>query len=247
LLPALQTAKGKAHQIACVNNLKQITLFGAMYMDDNEGWMMQADNYVYWVYVKYTYALDNPVAYHWYPLLVYLGYAPGKPYESSSDLVYLADASDQSHLHCPSSYEAAANENANVILNRTNNRTKNFYGMIWGGNGRANHFRVGAAPVVYSEYYSSTDKLNYTVRDETTWCDGIPERFLLFCDSWSAQWSTGTYYNYGNRAHLGYMPDLRHLGRMPASYADGHVESLDVAGTRAIGFSGYRIANTVVQ
>src|SRR5688500_8470597 len=35
LLPALARAKAKAHQTACINNLKQLGLAFAMYLDDN--------------------------------------------------------------------------------------------------------------------------------------------------------------------------------------------------------------------
>ena len=38
LLPALSTAKGKAQQIFCINNLKQLTLGVTMYVDDNDDW-----------------------------------------------------------------------------------------------------------------------------------------------------------------------------------------------------------------
>ncbi|MCK5801344.1 MAG: DUF1559 domain-containing protein [Lentisphaeria bacterium] len=36
LLPALQNAKDKAHQIACISNLKQMTLAMTQYVDDSE-------------------------------------------------------------------------------------------------------------------------------------------------------------------------------------------------------------------
>lgn len=38
LLPALSTARKKAHQIACLNNLKQMNLVSVLYADENEGW-----------------------------------------------------------------------------------------------------------------------------------------------------------------------------------------------------------------
>src|SRR5512136_128562 len=39
LLPALARAKGKAQQISCVNNLKQLALAVQLYVDDNNQWM----------------------------------------------------------------------------------------------------------------------------------------------------------------------------------------------------------------
>ena len=39
LLPALKRAKESVHEIACINNLKQITCAFNMYIDDYNGWM----------------------------------------------------------------------------------------------------------------------------------------------------------------------------------------------------------------
>jgi len=39
LLPALSKAKGKAHQIYCLNNMKQLGLGTHLYADDNNQWM----------------------------------------------------------------------------------------------------------------------------------------------------------------------------------------------------------------
>ena len=39
LLPALAKAKGKAQQIYCLNNLKQLSLGTHLYTDDNNQWM----------------------------------------------------------------------------------------------------------------------------------------------------------------------------------------------------------------
>ena len=38
LLPALSKAKGKAQQISCLNNMKQLTLGTHMYADDSNQW-----------------------------------------------------------------------------------------------------------------------------------------------------------------------------------------------------------------
>jgi prepilin-type N-terminal cleavage/methylation domain-containing protein/prepilin-type processing-associated H-X9-DG protein len=42
LLPALSKAKEKAHNIQCINNLRQLMLAWRMYADDNEGWLPAA-------------------------------------------------------------------------------------------------------------------------------------------------------------------------------------------------------------
>ncbi len=39
LLPALSRAKAKAHGIACLNHVKQLTLCWTMYADDHRGWL----------------------------------------------------------------------------------------------------------------------------------------------------------------------------------------------------------------
>ena len=39
LLPALSSAKLRAQQIACVNNIKELTLADMMYADDNKKWV----------------------------------------------------------------------------------------------------------------------------------------------------------------------------------------------------------------
>jgi prepilin-type N-terminal cleavage/methylation domain-containing protein/prepilin-type processing-associated H-X9-DG protein len=48
LLPALSSAKGKAHSIKCVNNLKQISLANTMYAGDNDGFLPPRTNQNRW-------------------------------------------------------------------------------------------------------------------------------------------------------------------------------------------------------
>jgi prepilin-type N-terminal cleavage/methylation domain-containing protein len=44
LLPALAKAKGKAHKVKCVNNLKQLALIGVMYAGDNDDRLVNNGN-----------------------------------------------------------------------------------------------------------------------------------------------------------------------------------------------------------
>ncbi len=44
LLPALNKARAKAHAIACVSNLKQLSLTNALYLNDYDNWLVPAYN-----------------------------------------------------------------------------------------------------------------------------------------------------------------------------------------------------------
>src|SRR6186997_1390234 len=46
LLPALAKAKGKAQQIYCLNNLKQLSLGNQLYIDDNNQWFPPIQEYL---------------------------------------------------------------------------------------------------------------------------------------------------------------------------------------------------------
>jgi len=64
LLPALSQARGKARQISCVNNQKQVVLAAIMYAGDNSevtaiGWEASSDNY--WYRLWFPYAGDAKV------------------------------------------------------------------------------------------------------------------------------------------------------------------------------------------
>ena len=60
LLPALQQAREKAHQVICMSNLKQIGLAIMMYADDYDGWLPWAGYYQGWGWGR----LLGPSEYH---------------------------------------------------------------------------------------------------------------------------------------------------------------------------------------
>jgi prepilin-type N-terminal cleavage/methylation domain-containing protein/prepilin-type processing-associated H-X9-DG protein len=68
LLPALNQARGKAHSIACTNNLKQIGLAHSQYMDDSDDWIVPA----------YSSYYSNSQGRLWYAVLS--GYTTGVNY-----------------------------------------------------------------------------------------------------------------------------------------------------------------------
>ncbi len=80
LLPALAKAKQKANTIRCVSNLKQITLSGKLYTDDNRG-----KHVVTYIYPPYSKGLTT-----WFQLL--------QPYMSSTN-VFLCPARKGKALH----------------------------------------------------------------------------------------------------------------------------------------------------
>src|SRR5271155_2252959 len=45
LLPAVSRARGQANQVACMSNIRQLTLAFMMYCDDNQGWLPRAAAY----------------------------------------------------------------------------------------------------------------------------------------------------------------------------------------------------------
>jgi prepilin-type N-terminal cleavage/methylation domain-containing protein/prepilin-type processing-associated H-X9-DG protein len=69
LLPALAKAKGKAQQISCVNNLKQLSVGTQLYVDDNNQWMPPIQDYLpagfetSWRSYVFNYVGKNPQVY----------------------------------------------------------------------------------------------------------------------------------------------------------------------------------------
>lgn len=64
LLPALNAARGKAHAIACLNNLSQITRTAMLYTNDFDDWTIHGyiNNRTHWnAIVQDRYKLDKKV------------------------------------------------------------------------------------------------------------------------------------------------------------------------------------------
>jgi prepilin-type processing-associated H-X9-DG protein len=82
LLPALNQAKAKAEQISCVANLKQLGVFTALYIDDNDE------------YLPVYYDYNNP----WYTTLLAAGY--GAEFRWYSNYPY-GNNRQTTPFHCP--------------------------------------------------------------------------------------------------------------------------------------------------
>lgn len=62
LLPALSTARKKAHSISCINNLKQISFIAVSYLDSNNGWLPQhvtSVGAIFWADMLYATQTDR--------------------------------------------------------------------------------------------------------------------------------------------------------------------------------------------
>ncbi len=81
LLPALSKAKEKAKAIACLNNMKQISLATKMYVDDNLGillplWRQPGNpSFDLWTYDARTFVVHNAAGLFWQDGLRLGGYA----------------------------------------------------------------------------------------------------------------------------------------------------------------------------
>ena len=99
LLPALGKAKEKAKAIACLNNMKQVSLATKLYVDDNRGILMplwrQPGNPAFdpWVYDPATFVVQNAAGLFWEDALRIGGYAKGNKVYDCPSMQFLATKS----------------------------------------------------------------------------------------------------------------------------------------------------------
>lgn len=78
LLPALASAKRKAHQTGCLSNLRQAALGLNMWVDDNAGWLPPGDNSIEGIYMGQQASYMEAPTYH-RQLVYYLANYLGNP------------------------------------------------------------------------------------------------------------------------------------------------------------------------
>src|ERR1035437_1942587 len=96
LLPALTKAKDKAKGIACLSNMKQVSLADKMYVDDNRGMFtplwVQPGNPVFpsWVYDPASFVVQNAAGLFWEDTLRLGGYSKNSKIFDCPSMMFLA-------------------------------------------------------------------------------------------------------------------------------------------------------------
>ena len=96
LLPALTKAKDKAKGIACLNNMKQVSLAMKMYVDDNGGMFtplwVQPGNPAFpaWTYDAASFVVQNPNGCFWEDTLRLAGYSKNSKIFDCPAMLFLA-------------------------------------------------------------------------------------------------------------------------------------------------------------
>ena len=106
LLPALASAKRKAHQTACLSNLRQTGLATAMWVDDNDGWLPPGADAIEGLYGGLVPNYQESPSYH-RQLIYYLATYLGNPAPGNQMLVAKA-------FYCPG-FERYANNVTNMM------------------------------------------------------------------------------------------------------------------------------------
>ncbi len=216
LLPALNKARGKAKEINCLSNLKQIMLGGTMYANDNIGWLP----------ISYRGSVVSGGNLMWFMTLVGGKYLPGEKFDN-----YNLKKQNLPLSFCPGWAGLAPANNGDIYSTYNygmiaayagNDNAIDGWGAynIWGktvlllrGNAATIPSTGGYTPIPRpSGFIVFGDSINTTTS----------QQFYLMHSTWS-----GTNNNY--RLHL------RHSQRANAAFVDGHAAAVDQTTARTSG------------
>ena len=216
LLPALNKARGKAKEINCLSNLKQIMLGGSMYANDNIGWLP----------ICYRGSVISGGNLMWFMTLAGGKYIPGEKYDN-----YNLQKQNLPLSFCPS-WPALAPANNGDIYSTYN------YGMIaaYAGNDNAIDgwgayniwgdnivlLRGNAAAIPSTGGYTPVPKPSGFIVFGDSIATATSQQYYLMHSTWS-----GTNNNY--RLHL------RHSQRANTTFADGHAAAVNQTTARTSG------------
>ena len=266
LLPSLSTAKQKGHQVACLSNLRLLSMAARLYMDENdgglfrhhEGWVLDDGTQVEtlpttiggvagggsgnsqaekpWVILLQPYLQSRPVA-----------FCPSDPAPRSrflaTDLVgYNGDITDSSQSPpAGSELEVARSEHLNIqsyLLNSIFTHKSARYAVEGVLNGFATDAAIGALPDPNVIMFSERNSEALDAPDNGDYGNvGQDDYDAWVGESALVQWGSGAY---GNQGWIRYN---RHQGAANYVYTDGHVEKLRWREARRDHFPDHRVRN----
>ncbi|MBI3850176.1 MAG: prepilin-type N-terminal cleavage/methylation domain-containing protein [Verrucomicrobia bacterium] len=204
LLPALTRAKAKAQAIACMNNLKQLTLGWTMYTDDNNDRLVP--NYFYGAFVSTPQGVQHRPSWSW----GFLRYS--NPDGTNVDfLIGSREGSLGDYVKTPAVFKCPADKSLTVLTdNNAYPRTRSYSMNAYMGNDGAN---LLASPAALFEKRSDLSKVH---RPELFVFIDEHEDSIDRCD-----FTIGIGKDRGVFVEL---PASRHSNSGGLSFTDGHVE-----------------------
>ena len=210
LLPALSKARGKAREISCKNNLKQLALIGALYTDETEpeGFVFSASN-------LYDFRKDNKTG-NWLEWLYYNNALGGYKSKRTVFTAWTTSEADYKYCEtviCPADPEPYANWNWTAML------------LSYGYNGYIS-CRPGAAGPTGGTALRNLSQAK------------IPSSIATFADNWGYCHAMGRdsltqryMISFGGAISSNNQPSVKayaaHAGGRNTAYLDGHVDTVN--------------------